>query len=389
MDAPLHVTENTPTLTGYPIWRFFGTGVAVSIPKGKWGVITAEDLERATPTIRKNDIVMINTGTHRKLADTDEYYAYSPGLYKEAAEWLVEKQVKMVGVDVQALDHPLGTKLVDHGPGPSHPHLMEEYRRETGRDVMKDFPHWEVAHKTLMVKGGIPGIENINGELDAITGKRCTFLAFPWRWPEGEGCGVRVVAILDPDQTFRFGQRLRGGAIDPRDAAQSPLPLRRARHGRRRHRRVGSFGRACAVALGALGAGWCWLPARGRSWMRSRPTCARLAARRSRSSGGPIRLPMRKPSSRRGARLSAASTGWSSPRGRTRPASSRTRIPPTGRRVMDANVRGAWLMAKAVGTYWIAEKIKGKVVLMSSTRGRHGNFSGYTRIARRKGRPMR
>ena len=56
---------------------------------------------------------MINTGTHHKLADSDEYYAYSPGLYKEAAEWLVEKQVKMVGVDVQALDHPLGTKLID------------------------------------------------------------------------------------------------------------------------------------------------------------------------------------------------------------------------------------------------------------------------------------
>ena len=126
MDAPLHVTENTPTLAGYPIWRFFGTGVAVSIPKGKWGVITANDLEKATPKICKNDIVMINTGTHRKLADTDEYYAYSPGLYKESAEWLVERGVKMVGVDVQALDHPLGTKLVDHGPGPSHPHLMAE-----------------------------------------------------------------------------------------------------------------------------------------------------------------------------------------------------------------------------------------------------------------------
>ena len=156
MDAPLHVTENTPSLTGYPLWRFFGTGVAVSIPKGKWGVITPDDLEKATPKIRKNDIVMINTGTHHKLADSDEYYAYSPGLYKEAAEWLVEKQVKMVGVDVQALDHPLGTKLIDHGPGPSHPYLFEEYRRETGRDAMKDFPHWEPAHKTLMVQGRHP-----------------------------------------------------------------------------------------------------------------------------------------------------------------------------------------------------------------------------------------
>lgn len=53
--------------------------------------------------------------------------------------------------------------------------------------------------------------------------------------------------------------------------------------------------------------------------------------------------------------------------------------------VMDANVRGAWLMAKAVGTYWIKEGIKGKAVLISSTRGRHGNFSGYTAYCASKG----
>jgi NAD(P)-dependent dehydrogenase (short-subunit alcohol dehydrogenase family) len=53
--------------------------------------------------------------------------------------------------------------------------------------------------------------------------------------------------------------------------------------------------------------------------------------------------------------------------------------------VMDANVRGAWLMAKAVGGYWIKESIKGKAVLISSTRGRHGNFSGYTAYCASKG----
>ena len=52
MDAPLHVTENTPTLTGYPVYTFFGTGVAVSIPKGKWGVITPQDLEKAIHCIQ-------------------------------------------------------------------------------------------------------------------------------------------------------------------------------------------------------------------------------------------------------------------------------------------------------------------------------------------------
>ncbi len=204
MDAQIHVTENGKTLTDYEPWRYFGTGVAVSIPKGKWGVITPEDLEKAAPKIQRGDILMINTGSHRKLGDNDEYYAYSPGLYKEAAEWIVERGVKMVGVDVQALDHPLGTKIADHGPGPSHAYLNEEYRALTGRDILDDFPYWEPAHK-IMLGAGIPGIENVGGELDAVTGKRCTFMAFPWRWPQGEGCVVRVIAIVDPDQKFRIG----------------------------------------------------------------------------------------------------------------------------------------------------------------------------------------
>ena len=203
MDAPLHVLANQPSIVDYPLWRFFGTGVVVSIPKGKWEVITPADLEAARPEIREHDIVIVNTGSHANWGDSEDYFGYSPGLYKEAAEWFVERNVKLVGVDVQALDHPLGTKLVAHGPGPTLPHLMDEYRAETGRDVMDDFPHWEPAHK-IMMTNGIPGIENIGGDIDAITGQRCTFMIFPWRWPGGDGSGVRVVAVVDPDQSFRI-----------------------------------------------------------------------------------------------------------------------------------------------------------------------------------------
>lgn len=53
--------------------------------------------------------------------------------------------------------------------------------------------------------------------------------------------------------------------------------------------------------------------------------------------------------------------------------------------VMDANVRGIWLMAKVVGSYWIENKVRGKVVVMSSVRGRHGNYSGYTAYCTSKG----
>jgi len=203
MDAPVHVTEDWPSIADFEVWRFFGTGVAVSIPKGRWGVITAQDLEDARPRIEVGDIVMINTGAHRLFGDNDDYYAYSPGIYLEAAQWLVERDVKLVGMGTNALDHPLGTKLVDHGTGPSHPHLIDQYRAETGRDPSEDFPLWEPAHKMLLGHG-IPGIENVGGQLDEVTGKRCTFMAFPWRWPGGDGSGVRVVALLDPNSSFQF-----------------------------------------------------------------------------------------------------------------------------------------------------------------------------------------
>lgn len=45
--------------------------------------------------------------------------------------------------------------------------------------------------------------------------------------------------------------------------------------------------------------------------------------------------------------------------------------------VMDANVRAPWFLCKAAGSYWIREKRPGKVLMMSSVRGRHGNYSGY------------
>jgi kynurenine formamidase len=204
MDAPLHVTENTPTINDYPLWRLFGTGVCVSMPLGRWGVINAEALEKATPNIQEGDVVVINTGFHHKWADCDDYFAYGPGATGDGAQWLVDRKVRMVAYGCQANDHPIATKLVNHGLGPTQPHLIEEYKAVTGRDAIADFPDWEPAHKTLMVKGGIPGIENAGGNLDAVTGKRCTFMAFPWRWPGGDGCIVRLLALVDEDGTFRF-----------------------------------------------------------------------------------------------------------------------------------------------------------------------------------------
>jgi NAD(P)-dependent dehydrogenase (short-subunit alcohol dehydrogenase family) len=53
--------------------------------------------------------------------------------------------------------------------------------------------------------------------------------------------------------------------------------------------------------------------------------------------------------------------------------------------VMDANVRGPWLLAKAFGTRLIAEERRGKMLMVSSVRGRFGNVSGYTSYCTSKG----
>lgn len=46
-------------------------------------------------------------------------------------------------------------------------------------------------------------------------------------------------------------------------------------------------------------------------------------------------------------------------------------------RVMDANVRGSWLMCRAAGPHMIRQGRGGKVVLVSSTRGKLGHPAGY------------
>ena len=148
-------------------------------------------------------VLIINTGWH-KLYEDGDYFAYCPGLVPSAAEWMIEKKVKVVGHDTQANDHPLATAIGPQRNGPLLPHLAAEYRQWSGgRDWKEDFPAWEPVHNMLF-RAGILGIENVGGDIDAVTGKRCTFAFFPWNWDRGDGCIIRLVAITDPTQQYRI-----------------------------------------------------------------------------------------------------------------------------------------------------------------------------------------
>jgi kynurenine formamidase len=203
MNAPLHLVQRAADLAAISPDRFFGNGVILSIPKNSYEVITAEDLESAKPAVQQGDIVVIVTGWHHKYSDAIEYYGQSPGLSKNAAQWLVTKQCKLVAVDTPQIDHPLATSLGPHRGGPTMKRLAGDYQKATGLDPKKEHPEWNAAHKTLL-GAGIPTIEQVGGDVDLLAGRRATFAAMPWKFQYGDACPVRFVGMIDPSGKCRI-----------------------------------------------------------------------------------------------------------------------------------------------------------------------------------------
>ena len=203
MNAPLHLIQRGEDLACISVDRLFGNGVVLNIPKKSYEVINAKDLETATPGVQNGDIVVIVTGWHHKYSDAMEYFGESPGLTKDAAEWLVKKNCKLVAVDTPQVDHPLATSLGPHRGGPAMKHLAEEYQNMTGLDPKKEHPEWNIAHKILL-GAGIPTIEQVGGDVDILAGKRATFAAAPWKFDHGDACPVRFVAMIDPSGKCRI-----------------------------------------------------------------------------------------------------------------------------------------------------------------------------------------
>ena len=203
MNAPLHLIQRGADMASVSTDKFFGNGVVLGIPKKSWELVTAEDLEKATPKVNPGDIVVIVTGWHHKYSESIEYWGESPGLSKDAAEWLVKMNAKLVGVDTAQVDHPLATILGPHRGGPTMKRLAGEYQKATGLDPKKEHGEWNAAHKTLL-GAGIPTIEQVGGDVDVMVGKRATFAATPWKFVYGDACPVRFIAMTDPSGSMKI-----------------------------------------------------------------------------------------------------------------------------------------------------------------------------------------
>jgi len=203
VNAPIHLVAGGATVAQVPLERFFGNGVVVSVPKGPWQLVTANDLEAAPAEIQRGDIAVIVTGWHKRYSDSQAYFGRAPGLSEDAARWLIDRDARLVAVDTPQIDHPLATSLGAHRNGPRIKGLVQAYEQESGRSAACDFPKWNPAHR-LLLEAGIPTIENVGGDVAELAGTRCAFQAFPWRWSEGDACVVRFVAIRDARAEYRL-----------------------------------------------------------------------------------------------------------------------------------------------------------------------------------------
>jgi kynurenine formamidase len=102
VDAPRHFYDDGPAMQDIPLERLMGPGVIWKIDAGRQGVIDVPDLEKARPRARPGDIIVFDTGWGAKMGTPE--YDDNPSLSPAAAQWLVDHQIKLVGIDCTTPD---------------------------------------------------------------------------------------------------------------------------------------------------------------------------------------------------------------------------------------------------------------------------------------------
>ncbi len=169
IDAPLHVFDGLASIDAIEAQRFVGPGVALRVRKEACDPVSAADLEAAARgLLRAGDMVLIHTGWDRYYGDP-RYLTDYPSLTLDAADWLIERGVKLVALDMLSPDLPGNRRPPDA--------QLVVHRRLLGNDVL-------IA-------------ENLTG-IAAVVGHRLQVHALPLKIAEGDGAPSRFcVEIVD------------------------------------------------------------------------------------------------------------------------------------------------------------------------------------------------
>ncbi len=111
-DTPRHVLAQGCTLEKVNLDRLVGKAKVFDLshlPKST--PIDKQELKKCEVQLEKGDAALIFTGAERMLGKPEYFSDYSP-LTADAAEWLVEKGVGVVGVDMPSADHDFSAHKV-------------------------------------------------------------------------------------------------------------------------------------------------------------------------------------------------------------------------------------------------------------------------------------
>jgi arylformamidase len=162
-DAPIHFVRGGIGVDQIPVDKLIGEAIVVDLSQMPIGSgVTASDLRsRLEGTIRDDDIVVCYTGCSDRWGEEsiEEDFTY---LTEDAAEYLVSKKVRAVGIDFLS---------------------VEKFKA-------KD----PVAHKVLL-GNGIFIMESLSNALKKLVGKRILLICLPIKLRGGDGAPSRVVAV--------------------------------------------------------------------------------------------------------------------------------------------------------------------------------------------------
>ncbi|HVA96865.1 MAG TPA: cyclase family protein [Candidatus Acidoferrales bacterium] len=99
IDAPSHMILGAKTLDQFPLEKFTGKGVYIPVQNKRFDLSAISSV-----AIQEGDIVLFHTEMSARY-DKPDYFSEYPSLPEELANYLIQKKVKMVGVDTCSVDH--------------------------------------------------------------------------------------------------------------------------------------------------------------------------------------------------------------------------------------------------------------------------------------------
>ena len=206
MDGEIHFHPSGRPIGDVPLDEWVGPGGVADIADEveDYGLYSPEMITGRVD-VEKGDILIINTGYHRygwdqPASDELRYFVKHPGPGPDFHKWALEKKIKWIGVDCGSADHPMNTIIRNW-----HPALFakaeEKLKQDFGKAWDELFPqdeYYQVMHLKLFPKKLVHA-ENLGGEIDAVSNRRCWIGCFPLRGIELESSMCRIVALLPPE----------------------------------------------------------------------------------------------------------------------------------------------------------------------------------------------